>query len=439
MVHDLDNTENDSPQLDNISISSLLYADDLVLLSTTKEGLQNLLNTLESFTTKWFMNLNMSKTKTLTFSRKLDLNSYFTFGSKQIESCSNYTYLGTVFTWNGSFKLAMKTLRDKATKAMYGLISKIFKFKNCDFVTSSKLFDSLIKPILTYNSEVWGTALLPSNPQNNKCIDFSNLNDLIEGVHLKFLKHCIGTNEYTSNWAVLTETGKTPLKIFIFGHIVKYWWHLNTSESPILQAAMKTNTVFAENNIKCWTSGVTKILNWIGIECISEDNRVEINQDHVNQTKSKLYDKFLLEWDSHRTSILNNPDSKLKILAHITEGKFHTALHLDLKCNYKIKNSLSRFRLSTHCLPIETMRHLNIPRNLRVCPFCCTSLGDEQHFLLSCKNPDISLSRENTIGQLKLCTTDSFENMILILKETDPGILLAVAKHLKNIDAILKL
>ena len=98
------------------------------------------------------------------------------------------------------------------------LISKIFKFKNGDFVTPSKLFDSLIKPILTYNSEVWGTASLPSYPQNNKCSDFSNLNDLIEGVHLKFLKHCIGMNEYTSNWAVLTETGKTPLKIFIFGH-----------------------------------------------------------------------------------------------------------------------------------------------------------------------------------------------------------------------------
>ena len=130
---------------------------------------------------------------------------------------------------------------------------------------------------------------------------------------------------------MLTETGQTPLKIFIFGHIVKYWWHLNTSESPILQAAMKTNIVFAENNIKCWTTGVTTILNWIGIQCISEDNCVEINQDHVNQTKSKIYDKFLLEWDSHRTSILNNPDSKLKIFAHITEGKFHTAPHLELQ------------------------------------------------------------------------------------------------------------
>ena len=137
---------------------------------------------------------------------------------------------------------------------------------------------------------------------------------------------------------MLTETGKTPLKIFIFGHIVKYWWHLNTSESHILQAVMKTNTVFAENNIKCWNSGVTKILNWIGTDCISEENCVDISQDHVNQTKT----------------------------------------------------TLSRFRFSTHCLPIETMRHL-IPRNLRFCPFCCTLLGEEQHFLMSCKNPNISL------------------------------------------------
>ena len=122
--------------------------------------MQNLLTALELFVDKWFMKVNMSKTKCVVFSKRKDLNTYFTFNSKTIESCTSYTYLGTVFCWNGSFKLAIKTLRDKAVKAMYGLISKIFKFKSCDFGLSCKLFDSLIKPILTYNSEVWGVSSL---------------------------------------------------------------------------------------------------------------------------------------------------------------------------------------------------------------------------------------------------------------------------------------
>ena len=96
-----------------------------------------------------------------------------------------------------TIQISHKNITRQSYKSQVWINKQDFKFQISDFVTSSKLFDSLIKPILTYNSEVWGTALLPFNPQNNKCIDFSNLNDLIEGVHLKFLKHCIGTNEYT--------------------------------------------------------------------------------------------------------------------------------------------------------------------------------------------------------------------------------------------------
>ena len=43
--------QNEVPTIGNLNITSLLYADDLVLVSKTKQGLQNLLNTLEKYTT----------------------------------------------------------------------------------------------------------------------------------------------------------------------------------------------------------------------------------------------------------------------------------------------------------------------------------------------------------------------------------------------------
>jgi hypothetical protein len=46
-----------------------MYADDVVLLSETKEGLQNSLNRLARFCQVWGMDINTSKTKIMIFNK----------------------------------------------------------------------------------------------------------------------------------------------------------------------------------------------------------------------------------------------------------------------------------------------------------------------------------------------------------------------------------
>jgi hypothetical protein len=43
----------------------LLYADDIVFLASTAEGLQEQLETLNNWSTKWALNVNIDKTKVL--------------------------------------------------------------------------------------------------------------------------------------------------------------------------------------------------------------------------------------------------------------------------------------------------------------------------------------------------------------------------------------
>ena len=71
---------NDSPSLNDSIISCLLYADDLVLVSRSKQGLQNLLDTLKSYSENWFMNVNMAKTKCVIFGKRKDLKTQFCSG-----------------------------------------------------------------------------------------------------------------------------------------------------------------------------------------------------------------------------------------------------------------------------------------------------------------------------------------------------------------------
>ena len=46
-------------------INKPLYADDLVLLSETEQGLQKQINTLKEYCDKWKLRINTKKTKTL--------------------------------------------------------------------------------------------------------------------------------------------------------------------------------------------------------------------------------------------------------------------------------------------------------------------------------------------------------------------------------------
>ena len=45
---------------------------------------------------------------------------------------------------------------------------------------------------------------------------------------------------------------------------------------------------------------------------------------------------------------------------------------------------MTKFRLSNHKLMIETGRHRNMDKTIRICPFCI-SVEDEIHFLSKCE------------------------------------------------------
>jgi hypothetical protein len=56
--------------LNDVSINHLLYADDLVIMSQSPEGLQHCLDALLKFCNEWKLDLNTRKTKTVIFCRK---------------------------------------------------------------------------------------------------------------------------------------------------------------------------------------------------------------------------------------------------------------------------------------------------------------------------------------------------------------------------------
>ena len=173
LIHHINSANPDSPMLDNIQVSCLFYADDLVILSETKVGLQKSLDALNHYIQKWFLEVNPKKTKCLTFSRGRAAKTADTFklGSTILDNCDSYCYLGVIFCKSVSINAASKALHDKALGAMFSLLRNINRHNACKFEILVDLFEKMVLPIALYNSEVWGSGMIPVNGNN---IDFFN-------------------------------------------------------------------------------------------------------------------------------------------------------------------------------------------------------------------------------------------------------------------------
>ena len=137
------------------------------------------------------------------------MNTEFKIGINKIEIIDDYKYLGVCFSKTRSFLKARKSLIDCAKKAMFALRVKI---RNLDIPIDLqlKLFDHTVLPILLYGSEIWG---------------FENT-DMIEKVHLDFLKRILKVKKSTPSCFVYGELGRYPLEIDIKCRIINFWFKI---------------------------------------------------------------------------------------------------------------------------------------------------------------------------------------------------------------------
>ena len=70
-MHEIFGTVECEPiSIGSIAMNSLSWADDLVIMSRSKSGLQTCLNNLQMYCDKWGLELNTDKTKTMVFSKR---------------------------------------------------------------------------------------------------------------------------------------------------------------------------------------------------------------------------------------------------------------------------------------------------------------------------------------------------------------------------------
>ena len=94
-------------QIEDINISILLYADDIVLIGKDEKSIQKMLNFTTNWCKKWRMSINSDKTQIVHFrNSSMPQSSYaFYFESQPLRTVDHYKYLGVIFDENLNFDM----------------------------------------------------------------------------------------------------------------------------------------------------------------------------------------------------------------------------------------------------------------------------------------------------------------------------------------------
>ena len=233
------NTHSDITLENGIKLNTLMYADDLILISRSKEDLQKKIDILHEYCLKWKLNINTKKTKIMVFNRGNKLiNADIKLNGVSLENVKSIKYLGfTISAKNCSFLPTIENLSIRANRAIFALNNRI-KLSKLPAKLAIKIFNSQIAPILLYGSEVWGPYL------NYDFIEWDKTK--IEQVHTQFLKRVLGCNVHTSNIMSRGEIGARPLLVDVIKRTLLYHSKIVERDSPITKEALQFEN---QNNI----------------------------------------------------------------------------------------------------------------------------------------------------------------------------------------------
>ena len=141
------------------TIESLFYADDIVLLADKPHKLQQLMDVVTRFGIRWRCEINRKKSQVVVYGDKRGIvKRKWMLGSGEIAQVEAYKYLGVEFERKKGWRGFRERMLRKALKVS-GIVKVICR-RNRMLSTDVKimLWNGLVRPLLEYGAEVWGTG-----------------------------------------------------------------------------------------------------------------------------------------------------------------------------------------------------------------------------------------------------------------------------------------
>ena len=297
------------------------------------------------------------------------LNYRFTFQGTRLENVCQYKYLGFIVTPSGEIKTGLEDLRVRALRAITKIRKALGPLFQKDVWNTIHLYNYMVRPILLYAADFWGCLKHPKDSP-------------IEKVQLSFFKQLLGVRKQTSTNAVLLELGSYPLQLRAIKASVKNWERIKQSNCNKLLIAAYTE---ATNEKLPWITSIREVFDSNEMLQTYLSNEIETRESHLPHML--LFNRMIGTFNQKALDGIKD-SSKLKLyscLKRVTRPE----KYLSSITNIKHRVDLTRLRLSSHSLHIETGRHTSTKPEDRICTLCNTgAIEDEIHTLIQCRMYD---------------------------------------------------
>ena len=358
-------------QIDNELISIMLYADDVVLLAENSAELQVMINTLYEWCNLNCMTVNSRKSNVVHFRPNSEQRSDFDFtcGTDKIGTVDRYSYLGITLTEFLDFDVTAKIIAQSASRAFGLLIAKYKNMGGMPYDVFTKLFESMVWPIISYGAALWGSK------------SFSCIN----AVQNRAMRFFLGTGKYTPTASIFGEMAWKPPIVKQWKRIAAHWVRLVNMDSVRLNKRIfRWCNDKSSRSCKNWIYRAKDQFNEFGLSQFCHISN-PVPKSFPNNISDKMMEKFEADW-----SIMLNTDSsrrgnggnKLR-----TYKLFKTEFKVEEYCKIllplKHRSAFAKFRCGVASIKIETGRYESLAVEERICPFC-RNIEDEMHVILDC-------------------------------------------------------
>ena len=363
---------NEGVPLENDQISILLYADDIVLISATAEGLQKQIDALHIWCRQWRMNVNLDKMKVVQFRRAIcEVTKFkFMFNFEALEIVPSYRYLGLDINEHLDFSHSVSLLADAAGRALGSLVAKHRSVQGLPYETFTKVYKSTVVPVMDYASEIG----VQKNTANQK---MSKTGQCARSWVLENTRHCL-------HWR---ETCWTPPHIRASLDVVRLWLRLQSlPQTRLVRRIYDWDLTLARQGKQNWCKDLMKIFYQAGHESLVNEQFITEHEKCFvfNLIEQSLLDQNEQKW---KDSVSNMP--KLRTYALLKED-LSVPMYISSRLTPPSRSILARFRNGTYPLAVETGRYTGVPLDQRICLICSKNdIENEHHFLVSCEAYDI--------------------------------------------------
>ena len=266
---------------------------------------------------------------------------------------------------------------------------------------SCHIFDSLVRPILTFNSEIWYMDVYRPfynserrvNNNEKSVNNYFNFIDrsIVDKVHTKFCKFTLGVKKCASNLAARSDLGRYPVDYFIKTQSLLYEDRLHQNDiNPLLKESYSVSKLLHLKGIYSW---------FTYIDHVRSNNQLCVCNNAINQNmncsckisvnkvlyKRELGNQYIKKYEEKLQNLDTN--SKLILFKSIQFNHPYNLQYYLRNFNFEYRKLICKFRISDHSLEIEKGRYKKIPRNERICKICNT-VDNEAHFFFDCSIND---------------------------------------------------